>query len=522
MKIQTQRKSRRRFFDRVTRNVIFVLGIVVVFIYIFSMQMTLRMFLRMIDTTSTISSGIGNATKIESIPLRSKIPLETKTIFTTNQPEQPKQSTSTSNSVHFFKNRDYIHLTREQEPSLKIQTSKQAEMYQRLAKINADAIQKEKEQSSKFFNTTTTILPSGRRRVVMENIVEYDHQSQIASTMEPFINTSIIVSGIAKNIKPDMVHAVVSKIQKLGQHFQQFHMVIYENNSQPSSRKAWEQALITLNRTTSFTFVSEAMTEQEFFSTTKSRTERIADARNEMMKIIHEPRFQNQYEYLIVTDLDGVCHGSQVMSKGYDPYIFQQAIEQFQGQWDALSFRASPVSFLMTKPINFPEHLLLVPSLNWGFPFSFSFQYFDRWAFREENVMPFNSESLLGSLNPIKTPEDMEHWIEALDPTILTPVMSAFMMLSIYRMNITTNIEYSAIDASGTMDCEHVAFHKSMIDTYHARIRLWPGKFHIFIKDKNLVGIQKKETLYLWKLTLYMNLEILTLYHFLYRVQLYW
>jgi len=252
----------------------------------------------------------------------------------------------------------------------------------------------------------------------------------VADTPEPAqIATSIILGGVAKSISVAQVEAIVPKLRRLGNLFQRYHIVVYENDSPPESRAAWRRML---NHTDS-TFVSE-----DWASTSASRPERIATARNRFLEIVHQRHAD--YTYLLVTDLDGVCGGTNPQYT-YSEAVFREAFRR-SDEWDVLSFRFKP--------------------------------YWDRWAFRHKEQMPYNMYGRHRALNPIQTPAQMDNWVESQDSQRMIEVESAFMMLALYRMSHTVRSKYSGVDEAGDPDCEHVAFHRAMRQTHHSRIRLWP------------------------------------------------
>ena len=51
-------------------------------------------------------------------------------------------------------------------------------------------------------------------------------------------------------------------------------------------------------------------------------------------------------------------------------------------------------------------------------------------------------------------------------------VDSAFMMLAIYKIDKIRGCQYSGVGVNGEMDCEHVAFHRCMLETHNASIKI--------------------------------------------------
>lgn len=171
----------------------------------------------------------------------------------------------------------------------------------------------------------------------------------------------------------------------------------------------------------------------------------IANIRNKLLDIIAKINAQNNqtYEYLIITDMDGACGYN--MSDTYSPSVLREAITgRHAGNWDALSFDCNP--------------------------------YWDRWAFRHKEVMPYNMYGRKARENKIQTPKDMDNWVKSLNSSKLEEIQSAFMMLTLYRIGAIKGARYDSVDEDGSMDCEHVPFHKALASG-GARIRLWPVSY---------------------------------------------
>mmetsp|Transcript_4122 Transcript_4122/g.11359 ORF Transcript_4122/g.11359 Transcript_4122/m.11359 type:complete len:540 (-) Transcript_4122:221-1840(-) len=146
------------------------------------------------------------------------------------------------------------------------------------------------------------------------------------------------------------------------------------------------------------------------------------------------------FEYLIVTDLDGVCGGDDP-DVTYSPSVFREAFQRTD-EWDQLTFRFDP--------------------------------YWDLWAFRHPEVMPHNKFGIQAHKNKFNEQDEIDHWIKEKDESNLLLVDSAFMMLAIYRLSKTVGCQYNGFDEDEMVDCEHVRFHFDMKKLHNAKIRLWP------------------------------------------------
>mmetsp|Transcript_15547 Transcript_15547/g.29316 ORF Transcript_15547/g.29316 Transcript_15547/m.29316 type:complete len:1043 (+) Transcript_15547:169-3297(+) len=264
------------------------------------------------------------------------------------------------------------------------------------------------------------------------------------ATRKYVIPYTVIIGGIARDISPSQIQAIVPKMKQLGEAFKDYHILVYENNSDDESKNSWRDTLSTLGDHA--TFVNETIKYR--CPKTRKCTETIAAARNKFMNLaqndIKDKNTGSSYDYVIVTDLDGVC-GGQDPKISYNITVFHEAFAH-PSKWDALSFRTRP--------------------------------YWDRWAFRHPDVMPYNMwYGQNKKKNKIKSVEDMERYIEKLDPNQFHDVESAFMMMSIYRMNATKDCFYNHKDDDGNYECEHVPFHKDMRLKNNAKIAILP-QFH--------------------------------------------
>jgi hypothetical protein len=68
----------------------------------------------------------------------------------------------------------------------------------------------------------------------------------------------------------------------------------------------------------------------------------------------------------------------------------------------------------------------------------------------------------------------MKYVFQNVSSNELIPVQSAFMMLAIYKIPMITGCRYSGFGIHNEVDCEHVAFHRDMIERHDAKIRLSP------------------------------------------------
>ncbi len=107
---------------------------------------------------------------------------------------------------------------------------------------------------------------------------------------------SILITGVCKDVSHAFEHTT-RNIEAVGKRFDDYHVIIYENNSSDDTAKkffAWAKQ----NR--HVTFISETLSEKEMKS---PRTVKIANARNKVLKEAKKKKYR-KYTYLLMADLD--------------------------------------------------------------------------------------------------------------------------------------------------------------------------------------------------------------------------
>jgi hypothetical protein len=247
---------------------------------------------------------------------------------------------------------------------------------------------------------------------------------------------TVIIAGIAKDIEPQHFRFAIPKLLQLGEAaFADYHMIVYENDSPADSRGALCEELARADSKASFLF------EDIVQNAGSSRVKNIARARNVVMDWVQQ--HTSGFEYLLWTDLDGVCGGTDT-DRSYDPRVLQRAFDR-SDEWEAVSFVFYP--------------------------------YWDMWAFREQNVHPFDQYGANKRRNKVKDINALAKWIQRQPPAQLIPVESAFMMLAIYKLSSIGECRYSTRDRAGAAACEHVPFHECIQRKRGARLRIWPEAY---------------------------------------------
>ena len=212
----------------------------------------------------------------------------------------------------------------------------------------------------------------------------------------------VLICGVCKDIARSVPNTI-KNIERLGGKFNDYTVIIYENNSQDATATLLKQWAEKNNKVI---LISEVLTQSQLlegvrchdFRGAPSRMERIAYARNRLLAIAREARFDD-FEYLIMVDLD--------FNK---PWSIKAIVDTIEGgkDWDCVTANG------------------IVSNGN----------YYDFYAFRNADF-PFGPE-LLG-----------ESWWFEIGPRpfrlkgdALIPVYSAFGGLAIYKRKSIINFSY--------------------------------------------------------------------------------
>ncbi len=246
-----------------------------------------------------------------------------------------------------------------------------------------------------------------------------------------------MIGGVAKNIHPDQIKYHVPRLIKMGEQFDGYHIVIYENDSYEATRKTYIQEL---GKTNHSTYLYEDNIAKGH------RTDNLAYARNKVLHYVQE-NLSHSYDYMMITDMDQTCFpfgqndNFNTTRNEYDVDIFKYALSR-SSEWDMVTFRHLP--------------------------------YWDLWAFRDKDHMPYNCWGPNKEDNPVTSSKQLDDWLNSLPPLEFVEIDSGFMLWAIYKISMTFGASYSGKGVSGEMDCEHVAFHRQMKERNGARIRLLP------------------------------------------------
>lgn len=307
----------------------------------------------------------------------------------------------------------------------------------------------------------------------------------------------IIIAGVAKNIEHTLPN-MAKKIETLGSHFNDYRVIIYENNSSDKSSyllTEWSKSnpkVIVITEKLTPSQLYDRVTIHRLKDKAPNKIELIAYGRNQVLMRALDKQFDD-YKYIVMTDLD--------FSIGW---TVESVLSSFSIQipWDCIS--ANGIHNIHGK---------------YGI-------YFDRYAFRDERF-PLGPE-LLGN----------QWWDEIYKKTFdfkqgsaLKKVYSAFGGIAIYKRESLKNCRYSGCITDdltnllsmilnqknfestahflqykkllgseyeklpvkfqpqsrygdiydGTLVCEHVNLHASMIHNKHDKIFVNPDMICIYL-----------------------------------------
>jgi len=244
---------------------------------------------------------------------------------------------------------------------------------------------------------------------------------------------SIIIAGCAHN-NEDYLHKVFKNIYAISELFSTYKIIIFEN----SSRDKTLEILFDYRKQDSNVVV---ITQKNIPIPYGAHPVRVAYCRNMILNKINSD-FAD-YDYMMMIDLDNVCSS---------PINIDNFKESFNDKsWDSLSFNRK--------------------------------SYYDRWALR---YPPFtkNCWNFPQREKAITYITHLSNNISQIlkDSKELFPVYSAFNGCAIYKMSKIKNCRYSAKNREkplvsgfyGIMDCEHVGFHRAMMEKHNARIFISP------------------------------------------------
>jgi hypothetical protein len=202
-----------------------------------------------------------------------------------------------------------------------------------------------------------------------------------------------LICGVCKNVG-FAVDNTIRNIEKLGKKFDDYAVIIYENNSSDNTVDLFSK---WAKENPHVVFISEILSEPPHVS----REEKIARARNIVLELARDSKY-NDFEHLIMVDLDFIT-----------PWPIREIVEttKMPGQWDCITANGL---------------------------FSNGSLYWDRYAFRNESF-PLGPE-VIGQFFWDRLFAH-NNWFQITQKDLL-PVYSAFGGLGIYKRESIINFSY--------------------------------------------------------------------------------
>jgi len=231
---------------------------------------------------------------------------------------------------------------------------------------------------------------------------------------------NVIIAGTVRDIE-SYVKKDLENIDKCGKKFNDYAVIIYENDSKDKTRKLLEE-----NKKDNYIYIFEDGIKEPM------RTMRISNGRNKILDKVREINKNNEYQYLIMLDLDDRNSSGKFVDS------IETCFENMD--WDVLTGNQSDI-------------------------------YYDIWAFRKKGLLDWDcwKEYHKSVKNGMSDSEAKQRYvfgiISKFEPDGFIEVDSAFSGIAIYKLSsIPENCRYEGKYEDGGELCEHVPFHKCLKD----------------------------------------------------------
>lgn len=165
----------------------------------------------------------------------------------------------------------------------------------------------------------------------------------------------VLICGVCKNTEKAFANTMTS-IEKVGAEFQDYRVIIYENNSKDKTQELFQD---WAQKNPKVIFISENLSKKQIrkqLTTGRiNRTECIARARNIVLDIALKPEYDD-YKYIIWADLD--------LTLPWDVENIADTILHPEQEWDAVLGNGYYDLFAMRSP-QFPIGLELLGKPYW-------------------------------------------------------------------------------------------------------------------------------------------------------------
>jgi len=230
---------------------------------------------------------------------------------------------------------------------------------------------------------------------------------------------NVIFCGTVRNVEP-YIQSVIDHIDRCGKKFNQYSVVIYENDSTDNTRD-----ILNANRKANYHYIFEDDIKEP------RRTVRLANGRNRILDEIAKLNRTGVYDYIIMLDMD------DVNAKGSFVDSIESCFDYDPDTWDVLAGNQHGI-------------------------------YYDIYALRQDGYIDYDFWK--ERERPGITEEEKKHVNDILHGThydeqdSLIEVESAFGAIAIYKASAIGDARYIGNFPDESETCEHVAFHKHIKD----------------------------------------------------------
>lgn len=242
---------------------------------------------------------------------------------------------------------------------------------------------------------------------------------------------SMLIVGLARDIDK-LLERNLEELQKTGNVFKKFHIIIFENGSSDNTRQIIENHVKTYNNLTYLTIDEEYVSAISFGSHTLKRFELMALFRNKYVDEINTQKF-DEFTHVAVVDFDSCLLPTTIcLSHGFNTL-----------DWDLMGANGIEYATLFSKNINTIRKLKFLRQY-WC-------KIYDLLAFRDHKFQRVSGHCM----NACEKTGANTYFDYGKNK--LHPVTSTFSGMVIYKKDIFKVCRYDAYD------CEHICLHDNMI-----------------------------------------------------------
>ena len=225
---------------------------------------------------------------------------------------------------------------------------------------------------------------------------------------------NVIFGATIRNVEPYIINGL-KNIDLCGSKFNNYSVVIYENDSTDNTRK-----LLNDNKKDNYHYIFEDNV------TENRRTMRLENGRNKILNKVRELNINNEYQYMIILDLDDINNSGMFVNS------IESCFNYDENTWDVLTGNQTNM-------------------------------YYDLWALRKKDDMEYDCWEKVRENG--HTNESIHTFVQSkykrYQPGQLLEVDSSFGGIAIYKLSsIPNSCNYIGSLPDGNETCEHVLFNK--------------------------------------------------------------